>query len=230
MRARSVRSPGRRPAFSVRATRTSRDSDGWQGPVGRQSAVRGAGRHSSRHRRWPPASPARRTELAARLASVLEVVYLIFNEGYAATSGDSWTRAELCEEAMRLGRMLAALAPNEPEVHGLVALMEIHASRTPANTPPACATPRSRSRPCPSASTPSTATGITPSGRDPTRHRSRPGKWPTRRRNLNYFFAIAKPALTPSRTRAATVPEKRRWRRIGHSPRARRVEEPDEFL
>ena len=73
-------------------------------------------------------------ELEARLASVLEVVYLIFNEGYAATSGESWTRADLCEEAMRLGRMLAALAPDEPEVHGLVALMEIQASRIPART------------------------------------------------------------------------------------------------
>ena len=71
-------------------------------------------------------------ELTARLASVLEVVYLIFNEGYAATSGESWTRADLCEEAMRLGRMLAALAPDEPEAHGLVALMEIQASRIPA--------------------------------------------------------------------------------------------------
>jgi RNA polymerase sigma factor (sigma-70 family) len=73
-------------------------------------------------------------ELEARLTSVLEVVYLIFNEGYAATSGDSWTRAELCEEAMRLGRMLAALAPDASEVHGLVALMEIQASRIPART------------------------------------------------------------------------------------------------
>jgi RNA polymerase sigma factor (sigma-70 family) len=73
-------------------------------------------------------------ELATRLASVLEVVYLIFNEGYAATSGESWTRAELCEEAMRLGRMVAALAPDEPEAHGLVALMEIQASRIPART------------------------------------------------------------------------------------------------
>jgi RNA polymerase sigma factor (sigma-70 family) len=73
-------------------------------------------------------------DLAARLASVLEVMYLIFNEGYAATSGESWTRAELCGEAMRLGRMLAALAPDEPEVHGLVALMEIQASRIPART------------------------------------------------------------------------------------------------
>jgi predicted RNA polymerase sigma factor len=76
------------------------------------------------------------TELEVRLASVLEVVYLIFNEGYAATSGDSWTRTELCEEAMRLGRMLAALAPEEPEAHGLVALMEIQASRIPARTGP----------------------------------------------------------------------------------------------
>ena len=73
-------------------------------------------------------------ELEARLASVLEVVYLIFNEGYAATSGESWIRGDLCEEAMRLGRMLAALAPDEPEVHGLVALMEIQASRIPART------------------------------------------------------------------------------------------------
>jgi RNA polymerase sigma factor (sigma-70 family) len=73
-------------------------------------------------------------ELATRLASVFEVVYLIFNEGYAATSGESWTRTELCDEAMRLGRMLAALAPSEPEAHGLVALMELQASRIPART------------------------------------------------------------------------------------------------
>lgn len=75
-------------------------------------------------------------ELAPRLASVLEVVYLIFNEGYAATSGQSWYRTELCEEAMRLGRMLVALAPEEPEAHGLVALMEIQASRIPARSGP----------------------------------------------------------------------------------------------
>jgi RNA polymerase sigma factor (sigma-70 family) len=71
-------------------------------------------------------------ELAARLASVLEVVYLIFNEGYSATAGDDLLRPALCEEALRLGRILAELAPNEPEVHGLVALMEIQASRTAA--------------------------------------------------------------------------------------------------
>jgi RNA polymerase sigma factor (sigma-70 family) len=68
-------------------------------------------------------------ELSARLASVVEVIYLIFNEGYAATAGDDWTRPALCEEALRLGRILAGLAPAEPEVHGLVALMEIQASR-----------------------------------------------------------------------------------------------------
>lgn len=71
-------------------------------------------------------------ELAERLASVLEVVYLIFNEGYAATAGEDWVRPGLCEEAMRLGRILAELAPQEPEVHGLVALMELQASRLKA--------------------------------------------------------------------------------------------------
>jgi predicted RNA polymerase sigma factor len=77
----------------------------------------------------PP--PERRAE---RLASVLEVVYLIFNEGYSATAGDEWLRPELCWEALRLGRILAELAPAEPEVHGLVALMEIQASRERART------------------------------------------------------------------------------------------------
>ena len=68
-------------------------------------------------------------ELAKRLGSVLEVIYLVFNEGYSATSGDHWTRPALCEDALRLGRILAGLAPDQPEVHGLVALMEIQASR-----------------------------------------------------------------------------------------------------
>jgi RNA polymerase sigma factor (sigma-70 family) len=71
-------------------------------------------------------------DLAPRLASVLEVVYLIFNEGYSATAGDDWMRPDLCEDALRLGRILAELAPREPEVHGLVALMEIQASRSRA--------------------------------------------------------------------------------------------------
>jgi RNA polymerase sigma factor (sigma-70 family) len=74
--------------------------------------------------------------LGERLASVLEVIYLIFNEGYSATVGDSWIRPQLCEEALRLGRVLAGLAPSEPEVHGLVALMEIQASRFSARTGP----------------------------------------------------------------------------------------------
>jgi RNA polymerase sigma factor (sigma-70 family) len=76
-------------------------------------------------------------ERAARLASVLEVIYLIFNEGYAATAGDDWMRPALCQEALRLGRILAGLAPAEPEVHGLVALMEIQASRLRARVGPA---------------------------------------------------------------------------------------------
>jgi RNA polymerase sigma-70 factor, ECF subfamily len=75
-------------------------------------------------------------ELAPRMTSVLEVIYLIFNEGYSATAGDDWTRQDLCDEALRLGRVLAELAPREPEVHGLVALMEIQASRLRARTSP----------------------------------------------------------------------------------------------
>jgi RNA polymerase sigma factor (sigma-70 family) len=75
-------------------------------------------------------------EFTARLASVLEVVYLVFNEGYAATGGAEWTRPDLCAEALRLGRVLAELTPGEPEVHGLVALMEIQASRLAARTGP----------------------------------------------------------------------------------------------
>ncbi len=84
-----------------------------------------------------PFEVPRGAELAERLASVLEVVYLVFNEGYAATAGDDWMRPQLCEEALRLGRILAGLAPHEPEIHGLVALMEIQASRFGARTGPA---------------------------------------------------------------------------------------------
>jgi RNA polymerase sigma factor (sigma-70 family) len=75
-------------------------------------------------------------EREARLASVLEVIYLIFNEGYSATAGDEWARPEICDEAMRLGRILARLAPKDPEVHSLVALMELQASRLRARTGP----------------------------------------------------------------------------------------------
>jgi RNA polymerase sigma-70 factor (ECF subfamily) len=83
-----------------------------------------------------PFEVPRGQELAARLASVLEVVYLIFNEGYSATAGEDWVRPALCEDALRLGRVLAELAPGEPEVHGLVALMEIQASRLRARIGP----------------------------------------------------------------------------------------------
>ena len=79
-----------------------------------------------------PFEVPRGAELAARLTSVLEVIYLIYNEGYSATAGDDWMRPELCEDALRLGRILAELAPSEPEVHGLVALMEIQSSRAAA--------------------------------------------------------------------------------------------------
>ena len=83
-----------------------------------------------------PFEVPRGPDRAARLASVLEVIYLIFNEGYSATAGDDWMRPALCEDALRLGRILAGLVPNEPEVHGLIALMEIQASRTPARVGP----------------------------------------------------------------------------------------------
>ena len=83
-----------------------------------------------------PFEVPRGKELEARLASVLEVIYLIFNEGYSATAGDDWMRPELCQDALRLGRIVAELVPKEPEVHGLVALMEIQASRAHARTGP----------------------------------------------------------------------------------------------
>jgi RNA polymerase sigma factor (sigma-70 family) len=83
-----------------------------------------------------PFEVPRAAELAARLSSVLEVIYLVFNEGYSATAGGDWLRPALCEDALRLGRILAELVPEEPEVHGLVALMEIQASRSRARVSP----------------------------------------------------------------------------------------------
>jgi RNA polymerase sigma factor (sigma-70 family) len=83
-----------------------------------------------------PFETPRGDELAPRLSSVLAVIYLVFNEGYSATAGDDWMRPSLCEEALRLGRVLAELTPQEPEVHGLVALMEIQASRSRARIGP----------------------------------------------------------------------------------------------
>jgi RNA polymerase sigma-70 factor (ECF subfamily) len=84
-----------------------------------------------------PFEVPRGVDRAERLSSVLEVIYLVFNEGYSATAGDDWLRPSLCEEALRLGRILAELAPQEPEVHGLAALMEIQASRSRARVGPA---------------------------------------------------------------------------------------------
>ena len=89
-----------------------------------------------REARVPFEVPPPGAELAARLSSVLDVLYLIFNEGYSATAGDDWVRPALCEDALRLGRILAELAPADPEVHGLVALMEIQASRLKARVGP----------------------------------------------------------------------------------------------
>jgi RNA polymerase sigma factor (sigma-70 family) len=83
-----------------------------------------------------PFEVPRKEDLAARLSSVLEVIYLVFNEGYSATAGEDWMRPALCEEALRLGRIVAELVPKEPEVHGLVALMEIQASRAAARVGP----------------------------------------------------------------------------------------------
>jgi RNA polymerase sigma-70 factor (ECF subfamily) len=83
-----------------------------------------------------PFEVPRGAEFSARLSSVLQVIYLVFNEGYAATAGDDWMRPELCQDALRLGRILAGLVPAEPEVHGLVALMEIQASRSRARVGP----------------------------------------------------------------------------------------------
>ena len=94
-----------------------------------------------------PFEVPRGEELSARLASVLEVIYLIFNEGYTATAGDDWMRPALCEDALRLGRILAELVPEEAEVHGLVALMELQASRLRARVGPAASRPAARSEP-----------------------------------------------------------------------------------
>ena len=132
-----------------------------------------------------PFEVPRGDELAQRLSSVLGVIYLVFNEGYAATSGDDLMRPQLCEDALRLGRILAQLAPAEPEVHGLVALMEIQASRAAARTGAdrrARAPPRSEPRALGSAPHSSRARGAR--ARRGARRRERPLRAPGRDRGL----------------------------------------------
>ena len=150
-----------------------------------------------------PFEVPRGAELAARLSSVLEVIYLVFNEGYSATAGDDWMRPALCEEALRLGRVLAGLAPREAEVHGLVALMEIQASRSRARTAPS-GEPGPAARP-----------GPLPLGSHPDRPRpggARARRGPERR---------AVPTPCRRRSRPATRAPARRRRPTGRaSPRS----------
>ena len=170
-------------------------------------------------RRSPrPASPSRcppgRT-VAARLGAVLEVIYLIFNEGYSATAGEDWLRPELCAEALRLGRVLAALAPDEPEVHGLVALMEFQSSRLRARTGPVgCARPPARPGP----------PHVGPPPHQPGRGRAGPGRrarrdpaGPTRCRRRSPPATPA-PSAPRRRTGTSSSASTASW----HAPRRRR--------
>ena len=110
--------------LTTRGDRAGLPGSGTDGRAAHRPGQADAHRGAESRSRFPTA-----TSSPNALSSVLEVIYLIFNEGYSATAGDDWMRPALCEEAMRLGRILAGLAPEEPEVHGLVALMEIQASR-----------------------------------------------------------------------------------------------------
>ena len=140
-------------------------------------------------------------ELAPRLSSVLEVIYLVFNEGYSATAGDDWTRQDLCDEALRLGRVLAELAPREPEVHGLVALMEIQASRAARAHEPARQA-RAAARPGPRALGPA-ADPPRPRRARARRARSAAASAPTRCR-----------PRSPPATRGRCTAEETDWERI----------------
>ncbi len=148
-----------------------------------------------------PFEVPRGAELAERLASVLAVIYLIFNEGYSATAGDDWMRPQLCEEALRLGRILAELAPAEPEVHGLVALMEIQASRFAA---------RRRTRRRADAAARSEPRALGPAADPPRARRARAGAGADARRPARMSLQAA---IAACHARARTA-EETDWARI----------------
>ena len=161
-----------------------------------------------------PFEVPRGRELAERLASVLEVIYLIFNEGYAASAGEDWIRPELCEDALRLGRILAELLPGEAEVHGLVALMEIQASRSRARIGPAGrAGAAARSGP--------RALGPRP---DQPRPRGAAARRAARRRSARTACRPRSPPVTPARAARRTPTgsgSSRSTTRSSQSPRRR---------
>ena len=162
-----------------------------------------------------PFEVPRGDERAERLSSVLEVIYLIFNEGYSATAGDDWMRPALCEDALRLGRILAELAPQEPEVHGLVALMEIQASRIArARRPDGRADPaaRSESRALGSAADPARARRAR--ARGSARRRARAVRAAGRDRRVSRARARRRARPTGRASRRSTT----RWRELTPSP------------
>ena len=130
------RGAGGAHAPAARRPHDRRDRAGLPRPRGDRRAADRAGQADAGRRAGPLRGAPRRRSSPPGSSSVLGVLYLIFNEGYSATAGDDWMRPSLCEEALRLGRILAGLAPDEPEVHGLVALMEIQASRSAARSGP----------------------------------------------------------------------------------------------
>ena len=130
----SARGPGGADPAPARRADDAGDRPRLPRPASRLWPSGWCGRSGRCARRGSPFEVPRGAELDERLPSVLEVIYLVFNEGYAASAGEDWMRTDLCEEALRLGRILAELAPREPEVHGLVALLEIQASRNAARS------------------------------------------------------------------------------------------------
>ena len=143
-----------------------------------------------------PFEVPRGPELAERLSSVLEVIYLIFNEGYSATAGDDWVRPALCEDALRLGRILAELVPQEAEAHGLVALMEIQASRAGAPDAAQRASPSCSSSRTARGGTSSSSTAVWPPWRAPKRWATRRGPYASKRPSPPVTRELARPSET----------------------------------